>query len=120
MSGLTKAQRAMLDDIAATERGVLYVRRFSRYGRTVEALEKRGFVVKVEPDHSTIGMDGWSLAPSAVPATECPICHPPEDGMVRVDPTHTVGVEFVTDDEHAALHPGWRPAADTATEHSDA
>jgi len=60
---LSPAQIRLLNEIHATERGVLYVRRFSRYARTIEALAARGRVRKVEPDHSSLGMDGWAATP---------------------------------------------------------
>jgi hypothetical protein len=58
---LTGPQRALLDEIRET--GVLYVKRYGRYHRTVAALVRRGLVVQSEPDYSTNGMDGYSVAP---------------------------------------------------------
>jgi hypothetical protein len=59
---ITSAQRQMLDDIRATARGVIYIKRSGRYGRTIDALAAKGLVRKVEPDHSRRGMDGWAIA----------------------------------------------------------
>jgi hypothetical protein len=55
---LTKPQRALLDEIR--EKGTLYIIRSSRYGRTVEALERRGLVRISERDLSGRGQDGWT------------------------------------------------------------
>jgi hypothetical protein len=57
---LTRPQRELLAEIA--EAGVLYITRNGRYHRTVEALERRGLVYRSEPDYSTWGQSGWSLA----------------------------------------------------------
>jgi hypothetical protein len=62
MTALTPAQKRLLADIEATERGVLYVDRYGRYARTIDALASKGLIHKVEPDHSSLGQDGWSLA----------------------------------------------------------
>lgn len=61
MARLTPAQRTMLAEIAETERGVLYVRRFSSAGRTADALLNRGLIHRSEPDYSGMQQDGWSL-----------------------------------------------------------
>jgi hypothetical protein len=54
---LTGPQRALLDEIR--EKGTLYILRSGRYGRTVEALERRGLVRLNERDLSGMGQDGW-------------------------------------------------------------
>lgn len=61
MRALSPAQRTLLTEIAETERGVLYVRRYSPAARTVEALATRGLIHRSEPDYSGMVMDGWSL-----------------------------------------------------------
>lgn len=65
MSRLTKPQRDLLDEIRET--GILYIARYGRYGRTVQALERRGLVFRSEPDYSALNQDGWSVVPQ--PAT---------------------------------------------------
>lgn len=60
---LTPHQRALLDEIR--EAGVLYIRRYARYHRTVEALERKGLVECVEPDYSRMGQDGWAARAEA-------------------------------------------------------
>jgi hypothetical protein len=67
---ITPAQRRLLDEIRATERGVLYVGRYSRYARTIDALAEKGLVRKVEPDHSSLGQDGWALVEDRQPETD--------------------------------------------------
>jgi len=67
---LTRPQATLLAEIKATERGVLYIDRYGRYARTIEALERRGLVRIVEPDHSRHGHDGWAAvdAPPEAPS----------------------------------------------------
>jgi hypothetical protein len=57
---LSKPQAELLAEIKATERGVLYIDRYGRYARTIEALARRGLVHIVEPDRSPHGQDGWA------------------------------------------------------------
>jgi hypothetical protein len=57
---LSEPQQLLLDEIR--EAGVLYIRRWSRYRRTVDVLCRKGLVRMVEPDHSSMGMDGYALA----------------------------------------------------------
>jgi hypothetical protein len=66
---LTPAQQEMLDEIKETKSGIMYIRRSSRFYRTIEILERRGLVFKAEPDYSTWGQDGWKLkeAPEVPP-----------------------------------------------------
>lgn len=61
MSVVTRPQRKMLAEIAETKRGVLYVRDGSRWGRTIDALWRRGLVEIVEPDYSSWNQNGWGL-----------------------------------------------------------
>lgn len=56
---LSAPQRALLDEIR--EAGVLYVRRYGRYYRTVAALVQKGYATVVEPDYSRVGQDGYSV-----------------------------------------------------------
>ena len=58
---LTGPQRTLLVEIEAA--GTLYVRAFGRYGRTVQALVTKGYVVISEPDYSRRRADGYSVAP---------------------------------------------------------
>lgn len=64
MSRLTSPQRALLDEIA--EAGILYVGRYMRYARTVNALVAKGYAVIVEPDYSQFAHDGYAVTPKAV------------------------------------------------------
>jgi hypothetical protein len=62
MSGtarLTEAQRQLLAEIE--EAGVLYIRRYGQYGRTAEALVRKGKAIISEPDHSRMCQDGYSI-----------------------------------------------------------
>jgi hypothetical protein len=54
---LTKPQRDLLAEIR--EKGTLYITRSGPYGRTIEALARRGLVRISEHDHSGMGQDGW-------------------------------------------------------------
>lgn len=56
---MTKPQRALLDELS--EKG-LYIKRYSRWWRTVEALKRRGLVRIDEPDYGPNGMDHWVVA----------------------------------------------------------
>lgn len=55
---ISEPQRKLLEEIRAN--GILYVRRWGRYSRTVSALRQKGLVKIVEPDYSQQGMDGYS------------------------------------------------------------
>jgi hypothetical protein len=59
---ITPSQRRLLDDIRATERGVLYIARAGRRARTINALAAKGLVRNVEPDHPNDAMDGWAIS----------------------------------------------------------
>jgi hypothetical protein len=52
---LTVAQRLLLDEII--NEGGLYVHRYMRYGRTINALERKGYVRCDERDYSRFGSD---------------------------------------------------------------
>lgn len=68
-------QRELLDEIAETELGVLYIRHYSRYGRTASALLAKGLLEVVEQDHSSLRMDGYGIVKcTGIAATWCPIC----------------------------------------------
>lgn len=60
---LTPAQQTLLDEIERNavrgKGGGLYIRRYSRYWRTICALERRGLVRCDDHDHSTLGQDHW-------------------------------------------------------------
>lgn len=56
---LTVPQEVLLDEI--DQAGLLYVRTYSKYGRTVGALRKKGLVEVVEPDYSARSMHGYSV-----------------------------------------------------------
>lgn len=54
---LSDAQADLLEEIV--EKGVLYVKTYSRYGRTVKSLERKGLVEVVEPDFTKLQMPGY-------------------------------------------------------------
>jgi len=56
---LSQPQSDLLDEIR--EAGILYVWRYKRYGRTAQALERRGLVFVKERDLSGQGADGWAV-----------------------------------------------------------
>lgn len=58
---LTKAQKLMIFEIAEAERGVLYVRDYTQPARTANALRVRKLIEVVEPDHSSLRMQGYGL-----------------------------------------------------------
>lgn len=60
---LSKPQKALLEEIRAV--GVLYIKRYGRYDRTVQALLDRGLVFVKEPDYSRMGQDGYAAVESA-------------------------------------------------------
>ncbi len=66
---LSTPQRALLDEIR--EKGGLYIRRDTRYDRTIQSLHRRGLVECDEHDHSTLGMDHW-IAASPTPTETGP------------------------------------------------
>jgi hypothetical protein len=53
----SKPQLALLAELVET--GRLYIKRTGRYGRTVDALGRRGLARVDEPDHSVNAQDGW-------------------------------------------------------------
>lgn len=56
-TGLTPAQRALLHELRSGPG--LYIHRYKRYARTIEALERRGLVRCDAPDFSRMGQDHW-------------------------------------------------------------
>ena len=59
---LSHPMQMLLDEIRRNGQmrgGGLYVKRYGRYWRTIEALEKRGLVRCDEPDFSRNGQDHW-------------------------------------------------------------
>lgn len=56
---LSPAQQQLLDEIRATG---LYIKRNTRYERTVLALERKGLVRLDSPDYSKLAMDHWVAA----------------------------------------------------------
>lgn len=60
MRKLSAPQQLLLDEIR--EAGILYVKTYGQYGRTVRALERLGLVVVVAPDYSRLQMPGYSVA----------------------------------------------------------
>lgn len=99
-SSLSKPQKDLLNEIA--EAGVLYVRRNSRYDRTVESLRRRGLVEVVEPDYSRLGMNGWAIvACTGIAAGFCPVCG--ECSCPGAD-SRTLGQTVDLDDPLCPLH----------------
>lgn len=60
---LSIPQQELLAEIEA--KGVLYIRRYGRYGRTIEALCRKGFVYRAH--YSGFALDGWRR-------TKCQLC----------------------------------------------
>lgn len=54
---LTEPQSALLAELA--EGNGLYIRRYGKFFRTAEALERRALVRIDEPDHSQLGQDHY-------------------------------------------------------------
>jgi hypothetical protein len=54
---LSDPQQALLDEIRGG--AGLYIKRWSQYQRTIDALERRGLVRCDEPDYSRLRMAHW-------------------------------------------------------------
>lgn len=61
---LTPTQTDLLDELLDTP---LYIARNSRTERTIRALETKGLVKIIEPDHSRLGMNRWAINDDQTP-----------------------------------------------------
>lgn len=59
--GLSSKQHELLEELReATANGrCIYIRRYSNWDRTAQALANRGLAHVTEPDHSMNRQDGW-------------------------------------------------------------